>query len=238
MYRLKGGDNINVLKFDVLSSTSSYARENANCLSLPCIIVAYSQTNGRGRRGNSFYSPEGTGLYMTLLFEPKEMNPLFTPAAAVAVCEVIEKDFGITPQIKWVNDIFLEDKKVCGILCETFAANNKRLVSIGIGINLTTRNFPESLPDAASLGIECDKEALAEKISKAFLALTEPDKSDYILNEYEKRLFIIGRNIGFSENGVLYSAKVKGINEVCNLIVEMPDKKEKILSSGEISVKL
>ncbi len=200
------------------------------------MIIADSQTNGRGRRGNSFYSPEGSGLYMTLLFEPKEMNPLFTPAASVAVCEVIEKNFGISPQIKWVNDIFLDGKKVCGILCETYISGGKQLVSVGIGINLTTREFPESLPNASSLGIECNKTELAKEISEAFLGLSESDKMNRVLDEYEKRLFIIGKTIGFNENGVSYSATVKGINGMCNLIVEMPDKSEKILSSGEISI--
>lgn len=175
---------------------------------------------------------------MTLLFEPEEMNPLFTPAAAVAVCKVIESNFGISPQIKWVNDIFLNGKKVCGILCETFIADGKRLVSVGIGINLTTRCFPESLPNASSLGIECDKTLLAEQISEAFLGLCESDNMNFVLEEYEKRLFIIGKTIGFTENGISYSATVKGINDMCNLVVEPPDNSEKILSSGEISIKL
>lgn len=173
---------------------------------------------------------------MTLLFEPKEMNQLITPAAAVAVCTVIEKNFGITPQIKWVNDIFLDGKKVCGILSETFLSKGKQLISVGIGINLTTDSFPESLPNAASLGIDCDKTLLAEKISEAFLALCDSERSEYILKEYEKRLFIIGKTVGFIENGISYSAKVIGINEYCNLVVELPDKTEKVLSSGEISI--
>lgn len=175
---------------------------------------------------------------MTLLFEPESMNPLFTPAAAVATCEIIEKFFGISPQIKWVNDIFLDGKKVCGILCETYISSGKRLVSVGIGINLTTKDFPDTLPNASSLGIECDKLKLAEEICKVFLSLCKSDKADYIIQEYEKKLFIIGKTINFTENNILNSATVKGINDSCNLIVELPDNTEKILSSGEISIKL
>ncbi len=236
VYMLKGGDGIDILKFDVLTSTSTYARENAASLRLPSLIIADAQTAGRGRRGNSFYSPESSGLYMTLLFEQNNDFPLITPAAAVAVCSVIEKEFGIFPKIKWVNDIFLDGKKICGILSEAFAAEGRKMIAVGIGINLTTEAFPESIPNAGALGLDCDKQKLAEKISRLLLEYYADSDSGFILNEYEKRLFIIGRTVEFYENNQRFTATVKGINSMCNLIVEMPDKTEKTLCSGEISI--
>ena len=138
---MKGGDILNIIKLDVTPSTSTYAKENSSSLPLPSLIIADKQTAGRGRRGNSFYSPENTGLYMTLLLEVSNPIPLITPATAVSICRVIEEKFNLEPKIKWVNDIFLNDKKICGILSECFTANGKTMVAIGIGINLTTSDF-------------------------------------------------------------------------------------------------
>lgn len=227
---------MNIIKFEVTTSTNTYARENAGNLPLPSLIIADKQTAGRGRRGNSFYSPENTGLYMTLLFETITPIPLITPAAAVAVCTVVENNFGISPKIKWVNDVFLDDKKICGILSECFAVNGKTLIALGIGINLTTTDFPENLPNAGSLGINCDKEKLAKDISEFILEYSANPDEKGILTQYRSRLFVIGRRIEFFENNICYSATVKDINRQCNLIVELPDKTEKVLSSGEISI--
>lgn len=227
-----------MLEFDVLPSTSTYAREKASTLRLPSLIIANSQTNGRGRQGKSFYSPAESGLYMTLAFESDKVFPLITPAAAVAVCETIEEFSEIRPQIKWVNDIFYNSKKVCGILSELIKHNGKNLFLIGIGINLTTADFPEDLDCAGSLDKALSKKDLAENISKKILTYAESPDNEKVVSEYRKRLFIIGREITFSENGIGFTAKVKSINEWCNLITELPDGTEKILSSGEISIKI
>lgn len=227
---------MNIIKFNQIDSTSTYARLNAPDLSLPSLIIAESQSAGRGRRGNSFYSPDGTGLYMTLLFEAKNDIPLVTPAAALAVCKALKEFFGIDAKIKWVNDVFYNGKKICGILSECFAVNGKRLIAVGVGINLTTADFPDSLPNAGSIGQSCNKTALAERIGRCILEYAENPDDKAVAEEYEKQLFIIGRQISFNENGIGYTAVVKGINGQCNLIVELTDKSLKTLSSGEISI--
>ena len=227
---------MNTVRLEVIPSTNTYARENAHALPFPSLIIANKQTQGRGRRGNSFFSPENTGLYMTLLFEADKPVPLITPAAAVAVCSVIEKNYGISPKIKWVNDVFLEDKKICGILSECFTVNGKILIALGIGINLTTSDFPENLPNAGSLGINCDKEKLAKDIAEFILEYVGKPEEEIVIRQYRSRLFVIGKKVEFYENNVHYSATVKDINRQCNLIVELPDKTEKVLSSGEISI--
>lgn len=225
---------LNFLKFDILPSTNNYARENIDKLTLPCVIIANMQTAGRGRRGNSFYSPAGTGLYMTAVFEAPDDCSLLTPLAAVAVCKVLESK-GFEPKIKWVNDIFIDNKKICGILTEIFNYKGSSIIALGIGINITTTNFPDELDCASSLGKDIDKDSLAKEITETILELTD-NKS--ITDEYSERLFIIGKRINYKKNNIEYTATVKGINEVCNLIVTLADGSEDILSSGEISIKL
>lgn len=225
---------INITHFDSVDSTSNYAKINADNLLLPALITADEQTNGRGRRGNSFFSPKDTGLYMTLLIPAPEDCSLITPAAAVAVCKELEA-LGAAPKIKWVNDIFCKNKKICGILTELYSKGDKRFVSVGIGINLTTAQFPPEIPLAGSIDISCSKSELAENIAKRLL---ETIDSDEIINEYQKRLFIIGKTVSFQKNNVNYTATAVDINESCNLIVMLSDGTKDILSSGEISIKL
>lgn len=227
-------DKINILNFDTIDSTSIYAKNNANTLPLPTLITANAQTAGRGRRGNSFYSPEDTGLYMTLLFEAPDNCELLTPKAAVAVCRTLEK-YGINPKIKWVNDLFHNSKKVCGILAECFASEGKTLISVGIGINLRTEKFPDDLPMAGSINLDCDKAKLAQEIAQHLLGDLSAEN---IISEYKKRLFVLGREITYVKNGISCSAYAVDINDKCNLIVKHGNGNYETLSSGEISIKI
>ncbi len=230
--------DFNRIHFDSVDSTSSYARRNASLLVPPCIITASHQTNGRGRQGKSFFSPKDTGLYMTLILQAEPKSALITPAAAVAVCKAIEAITDIKPSIKWVNDIFVNGKKVCGILSECFCENGKTYISVGVGINLTTSEFPDELVQAASLGIECSKENLSLLIANGITEYINSPDDEYIMNEYRKRLFIIGKKITYEKNGNNFDATVYDINEKCNLIVQSDNGNTDILSSGEISIKV
>ncbi len=221
-----------------MPSTSTYAKENASTLPIPSLITADLQSAGRGRQGKSFYSPKGTGLYFTLLFAAVNEATLLTPAAAVAVCKAVEEMTGKALSIKWVNDIFLNGKKICGILTERYVLNEKVLYAIGIGINLTTTEFPQELTQAGSLNINCNKEILAAKICEHILEYAKSPDNSAIQKEYESRLFFIGKEISYKKNGVSLTAKAKGINSFCNLIVINPDGEEEILSSGEISISI
>ena len=109
---------------------------------------------------------------------------------------------------------------------------------MGIGINLTTEEFPDELEIAGSVNIDCSKIELAEEIAQSILDYTAHPDNNCILNEYRKRLFIIGRNITYHKNNKEYSATVEGINGNCNLIVKKADGSNDILSSGEISIKV
>lgn len=221
----------------MVNSTNTYAKENIESVTIPCLITADEQTAGRGRRGNMFFSPKDTGLYMTVVFPAPDNCELLTPAAAVAVCHVLEKH-DIQPQIKWVNDIFVNGCKVCGILTERFLSGQNSYIALGVGINLTTESFPENLTAAGSINLECDKTSLAREIAQQILKYVEKPDDESVISQYRKFLFIIGRDINYSKNNIEYSAVVNDINAQCNLIVTRADGTEDILSSGEISIKI
>ena len=177
---------------------------------------------------------------MTLVFPaPDEECELLTPAAAVAVCSVLES-VGCVPEIKWVNDIFIDKKKVCGILTEKFSNGGKEYVAVGIGINVTTADFPESLDIAGNIHIDVKlgKTEFAEMISKLILEYVDEPDNELMLSEYKNRLFILNRNIKYEKNGKEYSAIAIDVNSFCNLVVRRSDDTIDILSSGEISIKL
>lgn len=230
--------DFNKIFLQSIPSTNSYAKENASDLPMPSLIIADEQTAGRGRQGKSFFSPKDTGLYMTCVFPAPQNCELLTPAAAVAVCNALEK-IGANPKIKWVNDIFIDGLKVCGILAECFNCKGKIYIALGVGINLKTVNFPdELLCVAGSVNTDCSKTVLAEEIANSILEYVRNQDNAHILCEYEKRLFIIGKKISYQKNNEVFSAEVKGINENCNLIVIKDDGQTEILSSGEISIKI
>ncbi|MBR3779894.1 MAG: biotin--[Clostridia bacterium] len=226
---------IRKLFFDTLPSTNTYAKENIDNLSLPVLIIANEQTEGRGRRGNSFYSPKDTGLYMTLVFEERGNSELLTPLAAVAVCEVLSS-IGADPKIKWVNDIFINGKKVCGILAERTINNSNSYITLGIGLNITTQHFPVELKAAGSININCDKEYIADKISDKILDYYQDDSE--IINKYRQLLFVIGKEVTYFKNNIEFKGFAADINENCNLIIKLPDGSTDILSSGEISIRI
>lgn len=228
---------MNYIHLDSIGSTNDYAREIAGNAVLPCLITADTQTAGRGRQGKSFYSPAGTGLYMTLLFESPGHFDDITPAAAVAVCESIHSLTGTETNIKWVNDIYLGGKKICGILTERFEKKGRYYIALGIGINLTTDRFPPELTQAGSLGKDTDKEKTALDITCRFFELIMPENKSRLFSEYKKRLKNIGKTVAYSINSNCYCGTATGIDSDYGLIVMRRDGSMDILKSGEVSIK-
>ncbi len=229
--------DINEIVLASVGSTNTYAREKASELPLPSLIIANEQTAGRGRRGNSFYSPADTGLYMSLLFEAAPDFDLITPAAAVCVCGALD-EIGVNAGIKWVNDVYIEGKKVCGILTERFSSGGRELTCCGIGINLTTALFPGNLPNAGSVGVNADKTALAENIARRLMRMNERFNKSEILKEYRAKSIVTGKEVSFCQNGRELAGVAESIADDCSLIVKTNSGEEFTLSSGEISVKL
>ena len=218
--------NVKFKAFYKLNSTSTYAKNHFD--GTPFLVCAKIQTNGRGRQGKNFFSPRG-GLYFSLAL-PKTFNfTHLTALCGVSVCKAIEKLTDLKPEIKWVNDIYVENKKVCGILVEA----TEKGVIIGIGINLSTKKLPKDLENIAG--------ALNTKISKTKLIyeivcniLNTKDFAEY----YKSHSYILGKKIFFIENNEKYEAFAEDIDDNFGLVIKLSDGSEKTLTSGEISVRL
>jgi len=238
---------LHILTFDTIDSTNSYARREieAGRMECPCLIFAREQTAGRGRHGNSFTSPKD-GIYMTVVTQPEmpaERCLFLTSAAAVAAVRVLEQYTDLAPKIKWVNDIWIGDRKICGILVEAVSGGTLgylKYAVTGIGINTFSdvNVLGKELSDSAgTLFIPAEKrEEAARAIAEEFLRLSEELDDDALREEYRERSMIIGREISFEENGRHYEGKAVDLNRDGELIVECVEGR-KVLSSGVVKVR-
>lgn len=238
-------DKVNVIGFDCIDSTNSYLRRILNEGEKGTVLaVASAQTAGRGRSGKSFYSPVN-GLYMSLLIHPHisfDKVSSVTSKVCVSVCRAIEAVTGVATQIKWVNDLYLNNKKVCGILCE--AVNDYKnavteSIIIGIGINVGTVQFPEDLKGVAgSLGASVLlRDTLAGEIVNGLLSLEFGSLTEEELRFYREKSCVLGKTITYCVNGQKNTAKAVGIDGSGGLIVENINGDVITLTSGEISVR-
>lgn len=209
----------------------------------PALFIADRQSAGRGRLGRSFYSPDGTGLYMSLLLPAKTEladTVLMTSAAAVAVRRAILSVTGKDTGIKWVNDLYLDGRKVCGILCELIGA--EKMMIVGVGINLCDGGFPEEIAHiAGSLGIADPdgelRDMLAVRCVKELTAIWETLGVGTFIDEYRKHSTVIGDEIVYIENGISRSGLAVDIDSRGRLIVKDAEGITHVLASGEISVR-
>lgn len=207
------------------------------------LIAAAEQTNGRGRMGRSFYSPNATGVYFSILFtveRPLQSAVSLTGATAVAVMRAICDKTGKQCQIKWVNDLYLNGKKVCGILAEALSGleAGKQQVILGIGINLSTQEFPEELVDKAGSvqGKAIDRVDLIAAIWKElFPFIQNPDDRSW-LSDYRTHSMVIGKPIEWREQGSVSRGIAVDINGDGELIVKNCEGENTLLRTGEISV--
>ncbi len=238
-------ENIKVLCYESLDSTSTLARQLINSgETSPLIITADRQTGGRGRNGKSFYSLNDGSVYMSVVLHPNldlADTVGVTTAAAVAVSRAIERVTGKATDIKWVNDLYYKGKKVCGILCEAVAS--KGIVSsviVGVGINLAECSFPDELKDiAGSLG--CDSSLrvqLVATVADELFDVVFGEINEDILDEYRRKSMVIGKKIDYYINGEKNTAAAVEIDTQGGLIIEKSDGSSDVLRSGEISLRL
>lgn len=228
--------------FESIDSTNNYLKalsEKHN----DSVIIAAGQTAGRGRRGRTFHSPSG-GLYMSLLINKNDIfdSDLITTLAAVAVSRAIQEVAPLEAKIKWVNDIFINGKKACGILAEgLFDDSGLRHIVLGIGVNIHKMEFPDELKDiATSLSNEAGEDVsinrlAAEILNELEIALINMSTLEF-LEESRRLSNILGKDIIVLKNGESYNAKAIAINDKGNLIIDKNGEAE-ILFSGEVSIK-
>ena len=239
---------IEIFLHSSLESTNNVAKDKVQSgATHGTVIIADSQTKGRGRYNRSFFSPPGHGIYMSIVFQPdgsflrNHLN-LVTLATAVALCESIEATTKKDPQIKWVNDIFLDGKKISGILTEKVVdRENNPWIIIGIGVNFSTpaHGFPVEIKDTAGSIFSNDppritrNQLIAEILNRMFSADSlDPQR---ILSEYKKRMMLMGEETLITGFGNPFKGKIVDVDEVGRLVVRKEDGQQMSLSAGEVS---
>lgn len=233
-------------------STNALVREKAN-QGRPegCVIVACEQTDGRGRYGRQFFSPVDSGVYLSLLLRPTAYSPqqatCLTAAAGAAMCQAIEAVTGQQPGIKWVNDIFLHGKKVCGILTEAavgLETGTLNYMVLGAGVNLypPVKGFPEEIQPIAGSVLERSCPEAKNRLVGEFLNrfgdfYSHPERKEY-LEDYRTRSLAIGRNVTVLSAGKAVSAYAYGIDDDFRLLVRYENGDTEALSYGEIRIQL
>ncbi|MBQ8254037.1 MAG: biotin--[Clostridia bacterium] len=238
------GKKIEMPFFDTLPSTNAFLKEKCkNGAPNLYPVVADNQSSGRGRLGRSFHSEIG-GLYMSFLlreFGSADMMGI-TAAAGVSVAEAIEKIYGVSCGIKWVNDLIYNGKKVCGILAEGVISDDGIIngVVVGIGVNITepTAGFPDEIKDIA--GAITDRYSLEKRneLIKAILERFDRNHaSSDLIEKYRGRSTVIGKDVRVITPNEAYNAKAIEIDDTFGLVIMTEDGKRKTLRSGEISIR-
>lgn len=243
----------NVICLASTSSTNNELRKMAfEGAASGTVVIANEQSSGRGRRGRTFVSPKNTGIYFSILFRPNCTPPectTITAWTAVAVARAIYRVTNIHPSIKWVNDLFLNRKKICGILSEMSVENEGGhiqhiIIGIGINVNQPASAFPEELQNiATSIYAETGQKVSRAKLTAALIEEMDkmladwPAASEAYLKAYCEHNLTTTENMAIVSGNNQIPITVLGINEDFSLKVQYKDGRTENLSSGEVSVK-
>lgn len=246
-------DWVRVTCFDSIGSTNQYAKELAlEGAASGTVIVANQQTVGKGRYGKTFESPQGTGIYLSVILKQDRLHfstpTLITMYTAVVIAETFEQLTGKKLDIKWVNDLFFKDKKVGGILTEAvtdFESGQIEWVVVGFGLNLTatTQDFSEEVAQVATSIFENEvmplhRNELIANILEAFLTGLETVDETELLSAYRNRLLGLNQEVTITSRTDSYQATVLGIDSTGQLHVRLQDGSESFLNTGEVHLKL
>lgn len=246
--------SIEIQVYDEVTSTNDIALSASRQSDNDILTVADCQTKGRGRRGRDFYSPKGTGIYMSYAFKPErhfsEMENI-TAIAALALAKAIDEvifDNTVTAQIKWVNDIYIDNHKIAGILTEGYTSyenpeDSRIVIGWGINVYMPVEGFPKDIVNLAGYLIKGEpgkgsniRTKLVVSLMKHLNTLTDEDVTKMV-SEYDNRLCITGSYVKINRFNNNYTyGYVRGINDKFHLMVEYDDGKIEELSSGEVSV--
>ena len=239
---------VKIIEYEELDSTNNEAkrllREGDASSLYGTVITARRQTSGRGRMDKGFFSPDGNSIYATFILPPPERpaEQQITALASVAVCETIEKMTSYNPRIKWVNDVLVDGKKICGILAESIQDSTGQgavVLGIGININLNEEEFPEDLQDiAGSLKMNKEDREIFFKafVERVFYCLSHHERS--LIDYYREHSILIGKDIFVIRFDEKRPATALGIAEDGALIVEYEDGTSEELRTGDVSIRL
>lgn len=237
---------VSVEILDTIGSTNDFIKDNALTNSEGWVVLAETQTKGKGRNGRIFVSTKGKGLFCSILLKPVNDNRILNKLSLItplAMAESIFGLYGLRPMIKWPNDLWLNGKKIAGVLIETqFSQDQKTFdyVVVGIGVNVHTQNFPSEIRDIASsledfTQIRIDRNELLIKFLNTFKRYL--DTSDFV-EEYRKWMLPPGTEVIVTHHGVSYFGRVSWLNENGQLVIEKSDGTSVILNSEEIHLSL
>jgi len=243
-------DRVSLKVLETVDSTNQEAKrllaDGAGDLA---VVLSSHQTKGKGRLGRTFYSPPGTGLYLSVIVKRElDMSDaiLVTSAAAVAVRETLsvytDRDIGI----KWVNDLYIEGKKVSGILTEgtsSFESGKMESMIIGIGINLfpPEEGFPEEIRNIATALFESPTpqvNTIAASLIEHVAAILEQLHDRSVMDRYRNHSIVLDRTVSVTQGSLSYTATVTAINNDGSLTVTDDQGEKRLLNSGEISLRV
>jgi BirA family transcriptional regulator, biotin operon repressor / biotin---[acetyl-CoA-carboxylase] ligase len=238
-----------IVRLDSIDSTNLEAMRQARAGAPEGLcIVAREQTNGRGRLDRSWQSPRDAGLYFSIILRPQfKMNawPLVTLMAALAVSDALMKACGLRADIKWPNDLCVNDRKLCGILAETVETEVGQAAIVGIGINLKADSLPATVSDLAT-SVESvtrqqpDSErilaALIKAISERYELLQTPRGDEHTIREWcANSSYAVGRRVRVALGNDTFEGTTRGLESDGALRVEVEGQKMRIVRAGEVT---
>lgn len=238
-----------ILRFDSIDSTNLEAMRRAK-LGAPegLCIVAREQTRGRGRLDRTWQSPPDAGLYFSIVLRPRleiDAWPLLTLMSALAVSDALMKACGLRVDIKWPNDLCLDDRKLCGILAETMETEVGPAAIVGIGINLKANSLPETVSDLATsvesaTGARPDGTRILEELLKAigerYDLLRSPQGREHTIREWcANSSYAIGRRVRVALGNDTFEGTTRGLESDGALRVETEDGKIKLVRAGDVT---
>jgi BirA family biotin operon repressor/biotin-[acetyl-CoA-carboxylase] ligase len=237
-----------ILRFDSIGSTNTEALNQAKQgADEGLCIVARQQTAGRGRHGRVWISEKDAGLYFSVVLRPKIENkflPLLTLMTAVAICDLLIELYHLNPDVKWANDVLVNEKKICGILAEMAETKSGLAVIVGIGVNLKSSNFPPEISEIATsiegetkknVDVESLLENLTARLAKYYKILNGENGSQKIREEWAKRSsYFEGKRVVVKLENETFMGTTRGLEENGALRVETENGETKIIHAGDV----
>ncbi|CAN5212771.1 biotin--[acetyl-CoA-carboxylase] ligase [soil metagenome] len=237
---------INILTFDSIDSTNTEAIKQAKMgADEGLCVIARQQTAGRGRHGRSWVSDKDSGLYFSIVLRPKmdvRFLPLITLMTGVAAYDTL-LEYGLKPDLKWVNDLLVDEKKIGGILAEAIETTNGLAVIVGVGLNLTSRNFPDEIAETAtSIENETGRRPSADDVARSltryldyFYGILNRGQTAEILRQWRQRSsYFLGKPVSVTLDGTGFNGVTDGLDENGALRVKMADGSVRIVQAGDV----